>query len=218
MRRLYKVLTVLIIIIVTLLTRFSGLNKVPPHLSNDEISIAYDAYSISKTLRDEHNQLLPLYFRSHGDYKAPLTAYITSLSVKVLGNSDFAARFPSALLGSLTVLLIGLVTYQLSKNEKLSFTASFILAITPWHIYTSRMLLETNIALFFLVGGIFFHFYTVNKKIGFLHILSFCLFTLSMYSYHTQLGLTPLLIGSLTLIGGKNLIRKKVMFWGVLYF
>jgi hypothetical protein len=42
-----------IIFIVALFIRIVGMGKVPPHLSNDEISIAYDAYSLLHTGRDE---------------------------------------------------------------------------------------------------------------------------------------------------------------------
>ena len=69
MKRKYLMI-VFSIAIVTLVTRFVNLSKSPPHLSNDEVSLAYDAYSRSKTLRDEHNNLIPISFESHGDYKA----------------------------------------------------------------------------------------------------------------------------------------------------
>jgi len=209
---------IFIIALVTILTRFVGLDKVPPHLSNDEISIAYDAYSISETLRDEHNHFMPISFESHGTHKAPLTIYLTSLSIKLLGNSDFSARLPSAIFGSLTVLVLGSLVYLLSSNMSLSLVSGGVLAISPWHIYTSRMALETNVALFFLASAIYLFFLAENRKKDILFLPSFLAFSLSMYAYHTEWGLTPLIIIVLGLIYRKNLMRKKAYFIGLLIF
>lgn len=217
MIRNYK-LFMLLIAAITIVTRFVNLDKVPPHLSNDEISIAYDAYSISKTLRDEHNHFLPILFQSHGDYKPPLAIYITSPTVYFLGNTEFSARLPSAFLGSMTVFILGLLIYELTRNQSLAFISSGILAITPWHIYTSRMLLETNIALFFLTTGVYIFFLALNKNRNILFLFSFLFFALSMYSYHTELGLTPLIIGLLFLIYRKTLNKKRFYFMGILAF
>ena len=260
MKKNFK-LFILAIVSITLLTRFIGLNVTPPHLSNDEISIAYDAFSVSKTLRDEHNQFLPISFQSHGTHKAPLTIYLTSFSVLLLGNSEFSARVPSAILGSLTILLLGLLVYELTKNEApvslrsgyllpalrreqnpseakntshsssilrsrfsakgdkiLALFAGAVLSITPWHIYTSRMALETNVALFFLVGGIYFFFYAIGRNKSLQLITSFIFFALSMYAYHTEWGLTPLIIGVLFLIYRSTLLKKKAYFAGLILF
>lgn len=217
MKKIY-ILFATIITFTTIITRFVGLDKIPPHLSNDEISIAYDAYSVSKTLRDEHNQFLPISFKSHGTYKTPLTVYLTSISVRFLGNSDFSARLPSSLLGSLTVFILGLLAYELTKNKVLALFASGILAISPWHIYTSRMALETNIALFFLVGGLFLFFYCLHKSKKILLFASFVFFALSVYAYHTQWGLTPLIVGILILLYRKKPFKVKTLLLGFLFF
>ena len=43
----------------------------PPGFHRDEASIAYNASTISTSLRDEHGGRLPLYIESFGDYKSP---------------------------------------------------------------------------------------------------------------------------------------------------
>ncbi|HET7745113.1 MAG TPA: hypothetical protein VFK76_10270, partial [Gaiellaceae bacterium] len=48
----------------------------PPGFHRDEASIAYNAYSISTSLRDEDGGLLPLFFRSFDDYKSPVYPYL----------------------------------------------------------------------------------------------------------------------------------------------
>src|SRR3972149_10232950 len=178
MKKVY-LFAIVLIAITTIFTRFTGLSQIPPHLSNDEISIAYDAYSISKTLRDEHNDFLPISFQSHGTYKAPLTIYLASIPTFLLGNSEYSVRLPSAILGSLSVFLLGFLVYELSKNKNVALITSSLLAISPWHIYTSRMVLESNVALFFVIGGLYLFFYARSRNKTSIIIVSFLFFVLS---------------------------------------
>lgn len=207
-----------LIILITVATRFIGLDHSPPHLSNDEISVAYDAYSVSKTLRDEHNHFLPLSFQSHGTYKAPLAIYMTIPTTVLLGNHEYSARLPSAIFGSLTVLILGLLVYELTKNLSLALLTSLVLSITPWHIYTSRMALESNIALFFVVTGIWLFFRGLNRNSHLLTLASFVCFALSIYGYHTEWGLTPIILASLIFLNRKVTFRKPVYYIGALLF
>lgn len=199
------------IIVISLFTRLYRLNTVPPHLSNDEISIAYDAYSIIRTARDEHSHFMPLAFESHGTYKAPLYIYLLSPLTLVLPNSSATARLPSAIAGCLTVLFIIFLATELTKSYKLGLLSGFVLAITPWHIYTSRMALEANMALFFLTLGLWLIIRSINRPD--LHQTTIGLFSLalSMYSYHTQWGLTPLLLIGLIPILYRQNSKKTII-------
>ena len=95
----------------------------PPSLSWDEVSIGYNAYSILKTGKDEHGRFFPLdTFVGYGDYKPPLSIYITVPFVAVFGLNELAVRLPSALFGTLTVLMTyflvkELIRYGLRNNE-----------------------------------------------------------------------------------------------------
>lgn len=196
-----------LIILIAFILRGISLDKIPPHLSNDEISIAYDAYSVSKTLRDEHNHFLPISFQSHNTYKAPLYIYLSVPTTLILGNNEYAVKFPSVILGVLTVFFTGLLVYELTKNANLAIFTSFILAITPFHILPSRMALESNIALFFVVAGIYLFYKGLHGR-AWLLILGFISFALSMYSYHTQWLFTPMLIAILILLNIRHLPKK----------
>ncbi len=213
----FKILLILVASL-TILTRFTSLDLIPPHLSNDEISIAYDAYSVSKTMRDEHNHFLPLSFQSHSTYKAPLTAYLTVPSVMIFGNTDSAPRLPSALLGSLTVLILGLLVFELSGNKFLSLLTSFLLAISPYHILTSRMSYEPNIALFFLYSGVYLFLLGLRKKGNIAMLLSFISFAFSLYGYHAEWIFTPFIITILSIFNYKIISKKPVFFLGIFIF
>lgn len=208
----------LALIIVAIVGRFIALDWVPPHLSNDEIGAAYDAYSVSKTLRDEHNQFLPILFQSHGIYRSTLAVYITIPTIMLLGNSDFSARLPSAILGTLTIIFLGLLVLTLTNNRILSFATSLILAFSPFHFATSRATIESNYAIFFVVLGIYLFFYGLKYCKNWATIACFVAFTLSIYGYYTEWGLTPLIMGALLFFYRKSFQNKKIYVVGILIF
>lgn len=143
--------------------RLYALNKVPPSLHWDEAALGYNAYSILKTGRDEYGHWLTLIFKSFGDYKPGLYVYLTVPFVAILGLTEMAVRLPSALIGIATVWLLYQTTWLLFKKRELSLLASFALAVSPWHLHFSRGAWEANVALFFILGGIY-SFLRANKK------------------------------------------------------
>jgi hypothetical protein len=99
-------LTSFIFLFLGLFLRLNNIDKIPIHLSNDEISIAYDAYSINKTGKDEYGTPYPISFRSQDTYKSPAYSYILSLFFNKLPNTDLTARIPSMISGLLGIFLL----------------------------------------------------------------------------------------------------------------
>src|ERR1700722_7762773 len=92
---------------------FYQLGVNPPSLTWDEVAWGYNAYAVGIDGKDEFGHFLPYTsFISFGDYKPPVYAYLTVVPVWLFGLTEFAVRFPSALFGTLTVL----VTYFLVKE------------------------------------------------------------------------------------------------------
>ena len=207
------------ILFLCLVTRFPGLGYSPPHLSNDEISIAWDAYSLSTTMRDEHNVFLPLSFRSHNTYKAPLTVYLGVLPVMLMGPGDYAARLPSAIFGLLTIPIMMALVRLLGGSRFMALTGGMLLALTPWHIYSSRVALESNIALFFVAFGLFGFLIAIHKKNSVIALtISMVSFALSVYAYHTQWIFTPLLLAVLWLYFHRRTFTRPEYYLGAVLF
>ena len=140
------------ILLVAFFLRAWKLNVNPPSLSPDEASLGYNAYSILRTGKDEYGKLLPVIFKSFGDYKPGLYIYLTTPFVAVLGLNEWSVRLPSAIAGVFAVYLIFLITKELldycsradalkkgtrspeTRNKLISLTTSFLLAISPWHM------------------------------------------------------------------------------------
>ena len=197
-----KIGIIIALICITLLALFLRVNKIasiPPALSWDEVSIGYNAYSILKTGSDEHGKYLPLdTFVAYGDYKPPLAVYLTVPFIWVFGLTDFAVRLPSALFGTLTVLatfflvmrLFGTSKLGKSSIQQIALLSSTVLAVSPWHINLSRAGFEANIALFFVVLGVYLILVAVGKpKVW---IVAWLPFVVSVYTFNSARYFAPL--------------------------
>ena len=88
MKSFFKSPTFCLILILCLAAflRFSALDRVPPSLNWDETAIAYNAYSILQTGKDEWGKSWPLLgFESFGEYKLPVFIYATIPGVGLFG-------------------------------------------------------------------------------------------------------------------------------------
>jgi len=108
--------------------RFSMLSSIPGALSEDEASTGYDAFSILKTGRCQYGEHLPVFARSFGDYEEALYRYFTVPSIAVFGLNEFGTRFPAAVIGLLTILLMFWLTRELTGDGRLALLAALLLA------------------------------------------------------------------------------------------
>src|SRR5258708_2317724 len=203
----------LIIVLIGAVLRFFQLGSNPPSLTWDEAAWGYNAYSLGLDGKDEFGRFLPLnYLESFGDFKPPVYAYLDTLPVKILGLNEFAVRFPSALLGVLTIVLTYFLTKRIFntlnvKNQYVLF-ASFFLAVSPWHVMLSRAAFEANVATFFIVLGVLLFLMAMQSNKWFL-ILSFASFVISIYTFNTARIVSPLLLLLLIFLFRKKILNLK---------
>lgn len=181
--------------------RLYQLGSLPNALTWDEASLGYNAFSILKTGRDEYGKLLPIIFKSFGDFKPGAYVYLATPSVAIFGLTEFAVRLPGAILGILAILGVYLIAGQLFKEEKnnhliASFSALF-LAIMPLHIHFSRGAWETNVFCTTLLFSIYF-LIRFTREGNFINT-SIVLALLTFITYQAAKMLTPLVI-ALTII------------------
>ncbi len=176
----WKLLLLVIIFIATFLRMYS-LNTNPPSMHVDEADAVYGANSILHTLHDQYQNFLPMQFQNN--HRSPLYIYSVIPSVGIFGMNSFAARFPSAVFGILTVVVFFFLVKKLFRNNNLALLASFLIAINPWSIQISRTGVEEALALFLVIFGITLILYTDKKKLYFLPITGLIL-GLSLFSYH----------------------------------
>lgn len=177
--------------------RLYQLGLIPNALTWDEAALGYNAFSILKTGKDEYGTMLPIIFKSFGDFKPGLYVYLALPFVAILGLTEFAVRLPGALFGILAILGVFLLTKEIFWEErKARLIASFAalgLAIMPLHIHFSRGAWETNVFVTLLLFSVYF-------LIKFIHTGRFLNWSLifgllTFVTYQAAKILTPLIIG-----------------------
>lgn len=190
--------TFFLIVILAAALRFAYISYVPPSLNWDEVSHGYNAYSVLTTGKDEWGEKFPTIFRAYGDYKLPVYIYVTAVSEKLFGLNASAVRLPSALAGIGTVIFTYLLVYELFKKKQMANLSAFLVAVEPWSLFLSRGGFEANLALFFIVSGVYF-FLKSQQSIKYL-VLSIILLGMSVWTYNSARIFVPILVICLVLI------------------
>lgn len=196
-------ITVLIIFALAFLLRLFLVTSVPPSINWDEASLGYNAYSILKTGKDEWGRFMPLSFEAFGDYKLPGYIYTLVPFISVFGLNEFSVRFPSIFFGSLSIIFLYLLVSELTQNRKWAILSAFLLAISPWHFFLSRIALEANLALSFFLIGFSFLMKGLKKNIYF--IPSALMLGVSIFTYNSARIFIPLFLFVFLI-----LFRKKI--------
>lgn len=217
MRKDKRVLFGVIIFALAFFLRLFMISSVPPSPSLDEVSIGYNAYSILKTGADEFGYKFPLLLRAYDDWRPALYVYLVIPFVALLGLSAEAVRLPSVFLSLLSLVASFFIAKELfKKNIKFSkyeipvanipYLVMLLVAISPWHIYLSRLGHEVNLGLTITLLGIYFFLRAVlASRFGALDlVLSAVFFALSLYSYQSEKIFVPLFV-----LGALIIYRKK---------
>lgn len=183
--------------------RLYNLTSVPPSPSLDEVSIGYNAYSILKTGADEYGEKFPILLRAYDDWRPALYVYLVVPFIKLLDLNVLAVRLPSVMLSVLIVVATYFLVKELfPKHRVLPITTALLLAISPWHIYISRLGHEANAGLAFLV---FATLLFLKKRF----YLASIFFVLSFISYQAEKIVIPLVLVGLILLFRNELIARK---------
>lgn len=129
----------------------------PVYLAHDEVAFALNAHAIATTARDVNGHRLPLYFHIGGNFWAtPMNIYFTALFVKMFGVSESVIRTPSAVIGTLNVVLMYFIGRRIFGGEPLAIIASVLLALTPAHFIHSRLGADHIYALPFMLAWLLY--------------------------------------------------------------
>lgn len=186
--------------------RFWHLTENPPSLNWDEVSHAYNAWSLLTTGKDQWGQILPLFnFRAYGDYPTTLNIYATVPSIAVFGATDIAVRGVHALVGVLAIFSAFSLGYFWKKNIQTGLWAGFLMAIEPWGVFTSRTVLQSNWTV--LLITLFLALFLRARRSGQKFWSMFAILGLSLWSYHNARIYVPLVCVALLLFWKKKSAR-----------
>lgn len=213
------------ILLLSFLIRAWNISFVPAAPYWDEMDAGYQAYSILKTGKDYFGNRPGLIVQSFADFRAPLLIYLTVPFVAALGLNIYSVRLPAAIFGTISILLIYLLSKILFKSEKVSLTAALLAGFAPWNIQYSRMAFEGVLLLSFFLGGVICFFKGLKDSKWW--VASGTLFGLSLLAYNTAKLFVPVILVILTAIYiskksiGKNfwigLVLSSIFLAGGLY-
>ncbi|HEX3557963.1 MAG TPA: glycosyltransferase family 39 protein [Pyrinomonadaceae bacterium] len=187
----------------------------PPGFYIDESSIAYNAHTIARDGRDEHEEAWPLFFRAFGDYKNPTYVYLLAALFRLTGPSILAARLLSATLGAAAALVLGLLGARVAGRREVGLFVCLTALLTPWLFELSRVVVE--VAMYPLALALFLlcvrraserHRWTWADALALAATLALLTYT---YSIGRLLG--PLLALGLALFATRARLRGLLLAW-----
>lgn len=224
MKKYVNCFLVLIVVLLAFFLRFNKVTQNPPSLNWDETSIAYNAYSIFKTGKDEWGVKFPIHFKSYGEYKLPVQIYASIPGIAIFGLNEFGVRITPVIYGTLTVLFLFFLAKEISNQSAgrqesfwIGLLSAFLLAISPWHIQLTRASFESSFSVFWVVLGVCFFIRGFSDKKYW--IWSIIPFIISVYTYNAARVFTPIFLLILLTIYRKEIFKDlKIVFIGLTVF
>jgi hypothetical protein len=193
-----KFLPLIVVAVFGLTIRVVAISNFPPSLNWDEVSIGYNAYSLLKTGHDEWGVALPTIFRAFGDYKLPGYVYAAVATQSFAGLTPLGTRLPSALAGTLLIVVVYLIVRKLVFNPALAVLTALLVAVEPWSFFLSRVAVEANLATLFIALGVLL---LLSKKPS-LGVLFLCL---STWTYNSARIFVPAFLLATLIVFQKKL-------------
>ncbi|MBZ0256732.1 glycosyltransferase family 39 protein, partial [bacterium] len=180
------------LLLLAFLVRAMGLGYCPPAMNSDELLKAFDGASVYLTGMDHHGDRWPLFFEQSGEYSPPLYIYFSGLFSAPFGINPYTLRLPSAILGTLSVLMAYLLASRW-RGDAAGWTAAILVALSPWNIHYSRIGWEAiSLIPLQLCGLWLFLRWTQEDRKRDLYLAA-AAFALTTYAYPTARLYTPLI-------------------------
>lgn len=209
MKKNYYILLVIIILSLAGFLYFFRLEQIPSGFYVDEASVAYNAYSILKTGKDEFGFSYPILFRLMGSYTPSLFIYISSFLIKYFGTDILVFRSLSSFAAYLSIFFFYFLVRKMKiyKLELSYFIITLFYSISPWIVFNARLGYETTLAfLVFNIGAYFL--YLSHKRLNNL-TLAVIFLSLSTYISHNQRFLAPLFLLGFFIVFRDKLLKKE---------
>jgi len=212
-------LWLLVVFVLALGIRIFQLGSFPSTFFVDEILSGYLGRYILQNSVDLYGNAWPfLYFNKFGDYYIILPMYLDGISTLIFGLTRFATRFPTALLGALSIFPAAGIAYLIYRNKTVSILSGLLLAFFPWHIVLSRATTESVIEMFFLIISFFLMYQAISTRKARFLIASFVILISCYLIYHTSRVLVPLIWIGYIIVFLNQLKSKKVLLGSSILF
>ncbi len=152
------------IILVSLFFNLYKAGMAPPCYNSDEASIAYNAYSIFTTRKDEYGTSFPLRFKAFGEDKMPVMVYLVAPFVGMFGLDEGVSRIPNTIISALLPLAVFFLAKELFKKNSIALLSALLTATTLSLHIAGRHVHEVYPAIFLLTLSTLF-FVKLTKKV-----------------------------------------------------
>ena len=140
--------SLIIVVVVALFTLFFGIGSIPL-LDPDEPVYAETA----REMIEWGDYLSPRIYNQFWFDKPPLYYWLVVIMQKIFGFTEFAARFPAALMGALTTIMVYVAGAKF-LSERAGFWASLALTSCVQFFYMSKGAVTDTTLLFFMTGAL----------------------------------------------------------------
>jgi 4-amino-4-deoxy-L-arabinose transferase-like glycosyltransferase len=176
-----------------------GLNLFQRHQTQacfnaDEAAHGYNAYSLLKTARDEYGKFLPIRFKSFGEYKMPLYAYLSIPFIAIMGLTVDAVRAPNTVASLLFPLAVYFLAVNVFHKRSVGLLAASIAATSLGLHSVGRHAHEVYISTLFMVVAVAAFIRTLNKNQWKWTVLCIASLTIAMLGYQAARIYTLVLI------------------------
>lgn len=132
----------ILIVVLGLILRLIAVNNISPSVADEMVHGPHAIGIIGSGAISMQNQ-------------CPVWFYLTDIIYKIFGVNAFSGRFLSFFFGLLTIPLVYLITKKMF-NEKIALIASFLLAISHFHIRYALMEMDEAMIFFILLAFYYF--------------------------------------------------------------
>ncbi len=176
-----------------LCTRIIYLGVVPGGYQMDETYSAWNAFSLYHCGIDSAGYSYPVYFEAWGHGQSALNSYLMLPLIALAGGhvNLLIIRLPQIVLSAATLAASYSIMRKLFTPQAACWTL-FLLAINPWHVMMSRWGLEANLAPGFLILGLAFFLYGLDRP-KLLPLSALC-YGLSLYCYAVIWPVVPVIL------------------------
>ena len=199
--------------------RTIGIVNHPNGLNTDEASIGYEAFSIVNFGMDRNGKTYPVFLEAWGSGQNALYMVMIIPFVKLFGLSEFTVRFPMALMGCISLVVMYKLLSKL-QNKRLTLIGLAFFAITPWHIMKSRYGLESNVFPDFCFYGFYFICTGLLDKKMYKFYIGTIFLGLCSYAYGTSYFFLPVFVVGILivlLVKKEIKIRHAIIFFSIVF-
>lgn len=189
----YTIIYFILIGIIFLFTRLYKIMSIPNGLHIDEISIGYNAWSLSQFGTDRYNISFPVYFNNAGSGQSSLYIYITALLSKIFGYNIVMLRLPAVIFGIILLVFLTLTAYEMFGTNSAYITAG-IITIMPVFIMGERFAFDCYAFLPMFAMLLYFSVKLIKTEKPIYAILSGISISLCLYSYILAFIIIPVFV------------------------